>query len=63
MVNLHYSKAEIDAHEFPLGKPYSGVGDEGWITMWPVVTGRKGDMAVSIDLRASPPTDENNRRW
>ncbi len=61
MVNQHYSKAEIDAHEFPVGKPYPGVGDEGWITMWPVVTGRKGDVGVSIDLRAYPPSDEINR--
>ena len=61
MVNLHYSKAEIDAHEFPAGKPYSGVADEGWITMWPVVTGRKGDVGFSIDLRAYPPSDNINR--
>jgi hypothetical protein len=61
MVNLHYSKTEIDSHEFPAGKPYAGVGDEGWINMWPIVTGRKGDVGVSIDLRAYPPSDDINR--
>lgn len=61
MVNLHYSKTEIDSHEFPAGKPYPGVGDEGWINMWPVVTGRMGDVGVSIDLRAYPSSDDINR--
>lgn len=61
MANLHYPKAEIESHEFPVGHPYPGVGEEGWISMWNVVTGRKGDIAVSIDLRAYPGSDDNNK--
>jgi hypothetical protein len=62
MANQHYSKAEIDSHQFPVGHPYAGVGDEGWISnMWNVVNGRKGDVGVTLDLRAYPVSDDTNR--
>ena len=50
MMNQHYSKAEIDAHVFPLA-PYPGVGDEAWADLVNVVTARKGDAGITMDLR------------
>jgi hypothetical protein len=51
MVNQHYTKAEIDAHAFPI-VPYPGVGDEAWVSnLINVVTARKGDAGIVMDLR------------
>lgn len=50
MVAQHYSKADIDSHIFPM-MPYPGVGDEAWVNLWNVVTARKGDAGVTMDLR------------
>ena len=50
MANLHFTKAEIDAHSFPI-EPYPGVGDEAWVNIWNVVTARKGDVGITMDLR------------
>jgi hypothetical protein len=50
MVNQHYTKAEIEAHAFPI-VPYSGIGDEAWVDLINIVTARKGDAGITMDLR------------
>jgi hypothetical protein len=50
MINQHYTKAEIDAHAFPI-TPYPGVGDEAFMNLWNVVIARKGDAGINLDLR------------
>lgn len=50
MLAQHYTKADIDSHVFPM-MPYASVGDEAWIDLWNVVTARKGDAGVTMDLR------------
>ena len=50
MVNQHYTKAEIDAHAFPI-VPYPGIGDEAWIDLINIVTARKADVGITMDLR------------
>lgn len=57
MVSQHYSKADIDSHVFPLS-PYPGVGDEAWVDLVNVVTARKGDRGVTMDLRYYHDSDE-----
>ena len=56
MVNLHYSKAEIASHSFPI-TPYPGVGDEAFVNMWNTVSARKGDVGITMDLRFYPDED------
>jgi zinc-ribbon domain len=60
MVNLHYSKADIDSHVFPLA-PYPGVGDEAWVDLVNIVTARKGDAGVTMDLRYYHDSDETTK--
>lgn len=50
MVNQHYTKAEIDAHAFPI-EPVPGVGDEAFVNLWNAVIARKGDAGITLDLR------------
>jgi len=50
MVNQHYTKAEIEAHAFPI-VPYPGIGDEAWVDLINVVTARKADVGITMDLR------------
>jgi len=50
MVNQHYTKAEIDAHAFPIVL-YPGIGDEAWIDLINIVTARKADVGITMDLR------------
>ncbi len=50
MVNQHYTKAEIEAHAFPI-VPFPGIGDEAWVNLINVVTARKGDVGITMDLR------------
>jgi hypothetical protein len=57
MVAQRYSKADIDSHVFPM-MPYPGVGDEAWINLWNVVTARKGDAGITIDLRYYHDSDD-----
>ena len=57
MINQHYSKADLDAHVFPT-QPYPGVGDEAWINLWNVVTARKDDYGVTMDLRYYHDSDD-----
>jgi zinc-ribbon domain len=57
MINQHYSKEDVDSHVFPM-QPYPGVGDEAWVNLWNVVTARKGDAGVTIDLRYYHDSDD-----
>ena len=57
MVNQHYTKAEIDAHAFPI-VPYPGVGDEAFVNLWNAVIARKGDAGINLDLRYYRDNDE-----
>ena len=57
MINQHYSKADVDAHVFPM-QPYPGVGEEAWINLWNVVTARKEDYGVTMDLRYYHDSDD-----
>lgn len=50
MINQHYTKAEIDAHSFPVVQ-YPGIGDEAWVNLINIVTARKGDVGITMDLR------------
>ena len=50
MVNQKYTKAEIDAHAFPI-VPFPGVGDEAWVDLINIVTARKADVGIIMDLR------------
>jgi hypothetical protein len=60
MVNQHYSRADVDAHVFPM-MPLAGVGDEAWVNLWNVVTARKGDVGVTMDLRYYHDSEELTR--
>ncbi len=57
MISQHYTKADIDSHIFPM-MPYPGVGDEAWVNLWNVVTARKGDRGITIDLRYYHDSDD-----
>lgn len=50
MINQHYTKAEIDAHSFPVVQ-YPGIGDEAWVNLINIVTARKDDVGITMDLR------------
>lgn len=50
MVNQKYTKAEIDAHAFPI-VPFPGAGDEAWVDLINIVTARKADVGITMDLR------------
>jgi hypothetical protein len=50
MVNQKYTKAEIEAHAFPIAT-YPGIGDEAWVNLINVVTARKADAGITMDLR------------
>ncbi len=50
MVNQQYTKAEIEAHAFPI-VPYPGIGDDAWVDLINVVTARKADVGITMDLR------------
>ena len=57
MVNQHYTKAEIDAHAFPI-VPYPEVGDEAWVNLINIVTARKADVGITMDLRYYRDSDD-----
>jgi zinc-ribbon domain len=57
MVNQHYTKAEIDAHAFPM-VPYPGAGDEAWVDLINIVTARKADVGITMDLRYYRDSDD-----
>ena len=60
MVNQKYSKAEIASHLFPIA-PYAGGGDEAWVNLINVVTARKGDVGIVMDLRYYRDSDDLTR--
>ena len=62
MSNLHYTKAEIDSHSFPI-TPYPGVGDEAYVNLWDVVTAHKGDVGITMDLRYYHDSDDLTRMF
>jgi hypothetical protein len=57
MLSQHYTKADIDSHVFPM-QPYPGVGDEAWVNLVNVVTARKGDAGIVMDLRYYHDSDD-----
>jgi hypothetical protein len=57
MVNQKYTKAEIDAHAFPI-VPYPGAGDEAWVDLINIVTARKADVGITMDLRYYRDSDD-----
>jgi zinc ribbon protein len=57
MLSQHYSKADIDSHVFPM-QPYPGVGDEAWVNLVNVVTARKGNAGIVMDLRYYHDSDD-----
>lgn len=60
MASMHYTKAEIDSHLFPIN-PYPGAGDEAWVNLVNVVTARKGDVGITMDLRYYHDSDDLTR--
>jgi hypothetical protein len=50
LVKQKYTKAEIEAHAFPIAT-YPGIGDEAWVNLINVVTARKADAGITMDLR------------
>jgi hypothetical protein len=60
MLNQHYSKTDIDTHVFPISR-YADVGDEAWVDLVNIVTARKGDAGVVLDLRYYHDSDELTR--
>jgi len=62
MVNQKYTKAEIDAHAFPIA-PYPGAGDEAWVDLINIVTARKGDVGITMDLRYYRDSDERTKMF
>ena len=57
MVNQHYTKAEIDAHAFPI-VPYPEIGDEAWVDLINIITARKADVGITMDLRYYRDSDD-----
>jgi hypothetical protein len=57
MINQHYTKAEIDAHSFPVVQ-YPGIGDEAWVNLINIVTARKDDVGITMDLRYYRDSDD-----
>jgi hypothetical protein len=39
-------------------QPYPGVGDEAWTNLWNVITARKGDAGITLDLRYYHDSDD-----
>jgi len=62
MANQGYTKAEIDSHLFPIN-PYPGVGDEAWMGLVNIVTARKGDVGIVMDLRYYHDSDDLTRMF
>ena len=62
MSNQHYTKAEIESHAFPI-TPYPGVGDEAFVDLINIVTARKGDVGITMDLRYYHDSDELTRMF
>jgi hypothetical protein len=62
MVNQKYTKAEIDSHLFPIS-PYPGAGDEAWVDLINIVTARKGDVGIVMDLRYYRDSDDLTRSF
>jgi hypothetical protein len=62
MVNQKYTQAEIAAHLFPIS-PYPGGGDEAWVNLINVVTARKGDVGIVMDLRYYRDSDDLTRMF
>jgi hypothetical protein len=60
MLNQHYSKTDIDAHVFPISR-YAEVGDEAWVDLVNIVTARKGDAGIVLDLRYYHDSDDLTR--
>jgi len=60
MLNQHYSKTDIDTHVFPISR-YPDVGDEAWVDLVNIVTARKGDAGIVLDLRYYHDSDELTR--
>jgi len=60
MVNQKYTQAEIAAHMFPIS-PFTGAGDEAWVDLINVVTARKGDAGIVMDLRYFRDSDDLTR--
>jgi hypothetical protein len=57
MLNQHYSRADSASHVFPIS-PFPGVGDEAWVDLVNIVTARKGDAGIVMDLRYYHDSDE-----
>jgi hypothetical protein len=60
MINQKYTKAEIAAHLFPIS-PYAGAGDDAWVDLVNIVTARKGDVGIVMDLRYYRDSDDLTR--
>lgn len=60
MINQKYTKAEIATHLFPIS-PYAGAGDEAWVDLINIVTARKGDVGIVMDLRYYRDSDDLTR--
>jgi hypothetical protein len=60
MINQKYTKAEIASHLFPIA-PYPGAGDEAWVDLINIVTARKGDVGIIMDLRYYRDSDDLTR--
>jgi hypothetical protein len=42
-------------------QPYPGVGDDGWVNLWNVVTACKGDAGIVLDLRYYHDSDHTTK--
>ena len=62
MSNQHYTKAEIASHAFPITS-YPGVGDEAFVNLINIVTARKGDVGIVMDLRYYHDSDDLTRMF
>jgi hypothetical protein len=62
MINQKYTKAEIATHLFPIS-PYAGAGDDAWVDLINIVTARKGDVGIVMDLRYYRDSDDLTRSF
>jgi len=62
MINQKYTKAEIATHLFPIS-PYKGAGDDAWVDLINIVTARKGDVGIVMDLRYYRDSDDLTRSF
>ena len=62
MINQRYTKAEIATHLFPIS-PYTGAGDDAWVDLINIVTARKGDVGIVMDLRYYRDNDDLTRMF